>query len=76
MALKVKSEVSRAQMASQAVGVAEGIGRSVAAAAKMGTVAVEGGDMYAGEQGEGRKSGRRAIGEDEGEDEGGGQEGV
>ena len=34
-------------MASQAVGVAEGIGRSVAAAARMGTVAVEGGDMYA-----------------------------
>ena len=76
MALKVESEVSRAQMASQAVGVAEGIGRSVAAAARMGTVAVEGGDMYAGEQGEGRKSGRRAIGEGEGKDEGWGQEGV
>ena len=30
MALKVESEVSRAQMASQAIGVAEGIGRSVA----------------------------------------------
>ena len=30
-----------ALMASQAVGVAEGIGRSVAAAARMGTVAVE-----------------------------------
>ena len=76
MALKVESEVSRAQMASQAVGVAEGIGRSVAAAARMGTVAVEGEDMYAGEQGEGRKSGRRVIGEGEGKDEGGGQEGV
>ena len=39
-------------------------------------MAVEGGDIYAGEQGEGRKSGRRAIGEGEGKDEGGGQEGV
>ena len=76
MALKVESEVSRAQMASQAVGVVEGIGRSVATVARMGTVAVEGGDMYTGEQGEGRKSGRRAIGEGEGKDEGGGQEGV
>ena len=76
MALKVESEVSRAQMASQAVGVAERIGRSVAAAARMGTVAVEGEDMYAEEQGEGRKSGRRAIGKGEGKDEGGGQEGV
>ena len=57
----MESEVSRAQMASQAVGVAEGIGRSVAAAARMGTVAVEGGDMYAGEQVEGRKSGMRAL---------------
>ena len=69
MALKVESGVSRAQIASQAVGVAEGIGRSVATAARMGTVTVEGGDMYAGEQVEGRKSGRRAIGKGERERE-------
>ena len=71
MALKVESVVLRAQMASQAVGVAEGIGRSVTAAARMGTVAVEGGDMYMEEQVEGRKSGRRAIGEGEDKDEAG-----
>ena len=39
-------------------------------------MAVEGRDMYVGEQVEGRKSGRRAIGEGEGKDEGRGQEGV
>ena len=36
MALKVELEVSRALLASQAVGVAEGIGRSVAAAVEDG----------------------------------------
>ena len=78
MALKVESVVSRAQMASQAVRGVEGIGRSVAvaAASRMGTVPVEEGGMYSGEQAEDRKSGRRAIGEGEGKDEGGGQEGI
>ena len=50
-------------MAPQAVGVSEGSGRSVAAEVRMGTVAVEGGGMYAKEQ----------VGEGGGEVGGGGR---
>ena len=56
--------------------MAEGIGRSVTAVARMGTVAMERGGVYAEEEVEVRKSGRRPIGEGEGKDEGGEQEGV
>ena len=65
-------------MAPQAVGVSEGSGRSVAAVVRMGTVAVEGCSKYTEEQvgGGGQKNGRRAIGECEGKDEGGGVEGA
>ena len=67
-------------MAPQAVGVSEGSGRCVAAEVRMGTVAVEGGGIYAEEQvgggGGGGKSERRANGECEGKDEGGRVEGA